>query len=848
MIRKSRTLTYVSLFSSAGVGCYGFKMEGFECIATNEMLPRRLAVQKANDKCRFEAGYVQGDISSAEVKERIYGEVSRWASLGNDRVDVVMATPPCQGISVINHKKNDGEIKRNSLVVESVEIIRSLRPRVFVFENVMAFQKTLCVTREGKTMPIGQFIQESLGDGYVISARVLNFMNYGSKSSRTRTLVIGVDRDLRNQFVPYDVFPAYRREPTLRDVIGGFPPLGWGEICETDFYHAFRTYDERMRPWIHDLREGECAFDNPDPERRPHRIVGGERVENAKKNRDKYTRQKWDRFVQCVHTRNDQLAAQNTVHPVEDRVFSIRELMEMMTIPRSFRWMPRSLGELNALPPDEKRRLYRAHETNIRQCLGEAVPTEIIRQVAAEVKRALLSAGQTPAALNRIIASHGLADGDRLEAFIASNPEDLSVSSLMRVAELCNARREENEAFYTNKFIVNDVMNHLPDFGRPRIRILEPSVGVGNFIPFLFKRYSSVPHVDLDVIDIDETSVAILKRLLDRIGIPRNFSVNVICDDFLTRNFNAKYDLVVGNPPFSKIHGDAARYEAVLVRNVNHDTRDLAELFLERAMSLGSFVALVLNKTLLATDEYAATRELLRRNRIAAILDFGRYGFTGVSIETMCLMVEPKKTPRETVVYNMKFNRLSTVDQQRITDRRFPYFIIYRDEDFDEVADKMDFGIFNVVRDRQITKRQLEAETGPNRIRVIKARNITDDGHVADIAGYDAFMDEDAARKCAIYRYVGDESVYLSPNMTYNPRVIRNDGRWIPDGSVAVLIPRNGERLTRRQMDYYATPEFRRFYAIARNFSTQSINIDKTSVFFFGALKDDRKPAEAVSQ
>ena len=24
--------TYISLFSSAGVGCYGFKMEGFECI------------------------------------------------------------------------------------------------------------------------------------------------------------------------------------------------------------------------------------------------------------------------------------------------------------------------------------------------------------------------------------------------------------------------------------------------------------------------------------------------------------------------------------------------------------------------------------------------------------------------------------------------------------------------------------------------------------------------------------------------------------------------------------------------------------------------------------------------
>ena len=46
-------LTYISLFSSAGVGCYGFKMEGFECIATNELIERRLNIQKINKKCKF---------------------------------------------------------------------------------------------------------------------------------------------------------------------------------------------------------------------------------------------------------------------------------------------------------------------------------------------------------------------------------------------------------------------------------------------------------------------------------------------------------------------------------------------------------------------------------------------------------------------------------------------------------------------------------------------------------------------------------------------------------------------------------------------------------------------------
>ena len=45
--------TYISLFSSAGVGCYGFKQEGYYCIATVELLERRLNVQKCNNNSPY---------------------------------------------------------------------------------------------------------------------------------------------------------------------------------------------------------------------------------------------------------------------------------------------------------------------------------------------------------------------------------------------------------------------------------------------------------------------------------------------------------------------------------------------------------------------------------------------------------------------------------------------------------------------------------------------------------------------------------------------------------------------------------------------------------------------------
>ena len=159
-----------------------------------------------------------------------------------------------------------------------------------------------------------------------------------------------------------------------------------GEICPEDIYHSFRSYNPEMRRWIEDLKEGQGAFDNTDESRLPHYYKNGVKIFTKNGNADKYTRQYWDKVPPCIHTRNDILASQNTVHPVDDRVFSVRELMRMMSIPASFRWTNHSLEELNALPLTEKRQYISQNDINIRQSIGEAVPTEIFRQIAEKIK------------------------------------------------------------------------------------------------------------------------------------------------------------------------------------------------------------------------------------------------------------------------------------------------------------------------------------------------------------------------------------------------------------------------------------------------------------------------------
>jgi DNA (cytosine-5)-methyltransferase 1 len=117
-----KKLSYVSLFSGGGLGCFGMKNAGFECIASSELLPRRMEVQKANRIVLNEDGYILGDISKKETKSKLFEQVLSWKKSNSDAdVTLVVATPPCQGMSVANHKKQN-EMQRNSLVIESIDI------------------------------------------------------------------------------------------------------------------------------------------------------------------------------------------------------------------------------------------------------------------------------------------------------------------------------------------------------------------------------------------------------------------------------------------------------------------------------------------------------------------------------------------------------------------------------------------------------------------------------------------------------------------------------------------------------------------------------------------------------
>lgn len=387
-MKKKRT--YITLFSSAGVGCYGFKMNGFECIATNELLESRLNVQKANHKCKYESGYIGGDITTSEIHDKLFGEIEMWKEKeGLDQVDVVFATPPCQGMSTANYKKADDEQVRNSLVVQAIKLVSQIHPKIFVFENVRAFMKTICTDTDGTDKPIADSIYHNLSDDYNIFYRVINFKDYGVPSSRPRTLVIGTSKQHPN-LSPLTLFPSRHKEIKLREAIGDLAPLGYCEKDKTDYLHFARYFAEEQLVWIKHLKEGQSAFDQPEEYQPSHIDKDGNRVVNKGAYMgNKYRRLVWDKVCSCIHTRNDVLSSQDTIHPTDHRVLSIRELMRVMTIPSEFHWTTYD----DTTTVDNAEEYLKTNELNIRRCIGEAVPTQIGKNIAAKAKLAL--AGET---------------------------------------------------------------------------------------------------------------------------------------------------------------------------------------------------------------------------------------------------------------------------------------------------------------------------------------------------------------------------------------------------------------------------------------------------------------------
>ncbi len=432
-----------------------------------------------------------------------------------------------------------------------------------------------------------------------------------------------------------------------------------------------------------------------------------------------------------------------------------------------------------------------------------------------------------------IIEKENLYKAANLKNFVKREKERLELGFLSRIIELANNNRETHSAYYTNDFIIKDIIDLLPEFSdKDEISIIEPSVGAGNFLPYLFAKYRN-KKVKLTLIDIDKDIIDILSLLYED-KAPSNFEIDFLCADFMSLDLN-NVDLIVGNPPFTRI----SKKEIEKYNLTNQDLRNLAGCFLEKSIKIAHTVSLIMPKNLLNTPEYSGLRDFILSKNVHSILDFGEKGFKGVLIETINIILSNSEQKKPVFIESKAKNQILNQDKNYIFDKNLPYWVIYRNAHFDSILNKMDLGVFDVFRDRQITKSILISQKNQSSIRVLRSQNISDNGcEVIDKDNYDCFIDKDVLQKLAVNKFIDNDFVYLTPNMTYNCRVMKKEKGYIVNGSVAILIPKYHFQLTEKQLLFFSSNEFREFYAVARNYQTRSLNIDACSCYWFGIYKE----------
>ncbi|MFE7889709.1 DNA cytosine methyltransferase [Streptomyces sp. NPDC057412] len=119
------------------------------------------------------------------------GDIAKWVERRDEipEADIVLGGPPCQGFSRLGNQDPNDE--RNQLWRHYLEVVSTVRPMVFVMENVDAFRKS----------PEFALLMNEKGDGgalsdYVICHDLLNASDYGVPQRRLRTIVVGVRKDL----------------------------------------------------------------------------------------------------------------------------------------------------------------------------------------------------------------------------------------------------------------------------------------------------------------------------------------------------------------------------------------------------------------------------------------------------------------------------------------------------------------------------------------------------------------------------------------------------------------------------------------------------------------------------
>ena len=173
----------ISLFSGCGGSSLGYKWAGFDELLAIDFDRNSVETFKLNFP---DVPVWQRDICKISGKE-----IVDFCGIKEEDLDLLDASPPCQGFSIVGKRKVMDT--RNSLFLELVRLIKEIRPKTFLMENVPGMMRG---RMKGKFIEIMEALK---GTGYDVKCKLMNAKYYNVPQSRQRLIWIGVRKDLNIQ-------------------------------------------------------------------------------------------------------------------------------------------------------------------------------------------------------------------------------------------------------------------------------------------------------------------------------------------------------------------------------------------------------------------------------------------------------------------------------------------------------------------------------------------------------------------------------------------------------------------------------------------------------------------------
>lgn len=415
----------ISLFSCGGIGDLALKASGIDVIVANELLNERANVFMANYP---DVSMIIGDIYAQ--KENILKELKE--KLSGEPLDIVFATPPCQGMS----KNGRGKLlnllrkglrptvdERNSLIVPAIEIFIASGAHTLVMENVPEMQDTLIPNPKNNSefINILDYIHNQLGKNFIRFAEVVEFADYGVPQSRQRLISVFSchkkiiqELELSKTLLPdrtHAKNPSIFQKKwiTVREAISMLPKLDAINtelsICNDIPLHRVPLLDEDKYFWVKNTKAEKSAFDNQCIN--PNCLFQGNPTHKSLKNKDgvnqastetplycikcnhilprpwvkngnsyrlmkgytsAYKRMSWDLPSSTLTQNLSYACSDNKLHPDQNRVLSLYEATILHTIDRYNFKWERADGK-------------KVSDKLIRELIGESIPPKGLEMI-----------------------------------------------------------------------------------------------------------------------------------------------------------------------------------------------------------------------------------------------------------------------------------------------------------------------------------------------------------------------------------------------------------------------------------------------------------------------------------